>query len=133
MGKPFGLFSDYAVLGDDIVIADGKVAGQYLYLMEALGVKIGLHKSLCSRKGVLEFAKRFIVSGNDASPVPFKEIVAALLNFESSTELVRKYQLGARSIASLLGYGYRVRARLSAMFNTLPRKLRTLGIWRCSP
>jgi hypothetical protein len=53
------LFRDYAVLGDDIVIADKAVAMSYLQIMRDLGVEINLSKSLISeQKGVLEFAKR---------------------------------------------------------------------------
>jgi len=102
-GFSFGSFTDYAVLGDDIVIANGKVAAEYLRLMKEIGVSIGVHKSLVSRKGVLEFAKRFIVQGVDCSPVPFKEMVAALSAFEQSTEFIRKYALGSASIASFVG------------------------------
>lgn len=133
VGFQFGSFTDYAVLGDDIVIADGRVANSYLQLMESLGVQIGLHKSLVSRHGVLEFAKRFFVRGVDASPVPFKEMAAALCDFEYSTEFVRKYSLGKSSIAGFLGYGYRVRGRFAGLFSVLPRKLATLGMWRVSP
>lgn len=71
--------------------------------MTSLGVEIGLAKSLISRKGVLEFAKRFLVRGVDCSPVPFKEMVAALHAFEQSTEFIRKYELGASSIAGFVG------------------------------
>jgi hypothetical protein len=133
VGWKWGSFTDYAVLGDDIVIANGKVAAAYLQLMETIGVEIGLAKSLISRKGVLEFAKRFLVRGVDCSPVPFKEMVAALHAFESSTEFIRKYELGAASIAGFVGWGYKVRGRLSAMFDKLPRRLATIGKWRCSP
>jgi hypothetical protein len=66
------------VLGDDIVIANGRVAQQYLLLLEAIGVKVGLAKSLVSRKGALEFAKKFFVNGVDCSPVAFKEVAAAI-------------------------------------------------------
>jgi len=114
VGFKVGSFTEYAVLGDDIIICDGRVANAYLQLMETLGVEIGLAKSLISRKGVLEFAKRFYVQGVDCSPVPFKEMVAALNDFESSAEFITKYKLGARSIAAFIGYGYRVRGRLSA-------------------
>lgn len=95
--------------------------------MDVIGVSIGVHKSLVSRKGVLEFAKRFIVQGVDCSPVPFKEMVAALSAFEQSTEFIRKYALGSASIAAFVGWGYKVRGRLSADFNMLPRRLATIG------
>jgi hypothetical protein len=62
-------FSSYAVLGDDIVIADDRVAKQYLLLMNLLGVQINLSKSLTSDK-FCEFAKRWIgPSGLDLSPI----------------------------------------------------------------
>jgi len=52
------LFLDYALLGDDICIADKDVASQYLLIMSGLGVEINLSKSLQSSTGVVEFAKR---------------------------------------------------------------------------
>lgn len=52
------------------------MAGAYLDLMNELGVEIGLAKSLVSRKGVAEFAKRFFMP-NDASPVSLREVAVA--------------------------------------------------------
>lgn len=95
--------------------------------MTMLGVGIGVHKSLISRKGVLEFAKRYYVNNQDCSPVPFKEVVAALVSFEQSTEFIRKYNLGAKSIAGLLGLGYKVRGHLGATFEKINKKLATVG------
>jgi hypothetical protein len=132
-GYTWGSFWDYAVLGDDIIIANGDVAGSYLTLMESLGVGIGIHKSLVSRRGVLEFAKRYYAFGQDCSPVPFKEVVAAIHDFECSTQFVEKYKLDASSSAGLLGLGYRVRGHLSATFDKINKKLATLGIWYASP
>lgn len=68
------------MLGDDIVIADGRVARSYSQLMLELGVEIGFAKSLVSRNGTLEFAKRYYHSLVDASTVPLKELVAALIS-----------------------------------------------------
>jgi hypothetical protein len=53
------LFWDYAILGDDVVIADSKVAQEYMHLLDRMGVTISLSKSIVSTKGTLEFAKRF--------------------------------------------------------------------------
>lgn len=52
------LFKDYAVLGDDVVICNKKVARRYLQIMDRLGLKVNLAKSLVS-KYALEFAKKF--------------------------------------------------------------------------
>lgn len=53
-------FPYYAVLGDDLVIADKAVADHYLSIMRQLGVPINMNKSLVSVTGFLEFAKRWM-------------------------------------------------------------------------
>jgi len=64
-----GLFRDYAVLGDDVVIANKTVAYIYLSIMRDLGLEVNLSKSLISEgKGVLEFAKRWFINNLDVSP-----------------------------------------------------------------
>lgn len=67
-------FKDYAVLGDDIVIANKAVSNSYLFIMETLGVDINMSKSLVSTTGSLEFAKRLIVESKDVSPIGPKSI-----------------------------------------------------------
>jgi len=54
-----GWFPFYAVIGDDIVIADRGVADHYLSIMRTFGVGISSHKSIVSEAGLLEFAKRW--------------------------------------------------------------------------
>lgn len=54
-----GKFNEYAVLGDDVVIANPQVAEKYEWLLGQLGVAISKDKSLVSKNGSLEFAKRF--------------------------------------------------------------------------
>jgi len=51
-------YNRYALLGDDLVIADKSVADSYLVIAADLGVEINLSKSLISKAGVSEFAKR---------------------------------------------------------------------------
>ena len=64
-------FLEYAVLGDDVLIADERVATLYRQKVEALGVTISEAKSLVSSTGCAEFAKRFLVNGLrlDLSPI----------------------------------------------------------------
>jgi len=50
-------FSEYAVLGDDVVIANDDVSREYHALLLFLGLDISLSKSLIS-KDILEFAKK---------------------------------------------------------------------------
>jgi hypothetical protein len=80
-GKPF---KDYCILGDDIVIANSSVAKFYLDTVQKLGMKVNLSKSHLPdslhgpSRSVGEFAKRFVIDGQDVSPVPAKLILASL-------------------------------------------------------
>ncbi|GJY72988.1 RNA-dependent RNA polymerase, mitoviral [Tanacetum coccineum] len=55
------VFTNYAVLGDDVVIADENVATRYKESLDLLQVVISKEKSLISRSGSAEFAKNFRV------------------------------------------------------------------------
>lgn len=127
-GYRMGSFNLYAVLGDDIVIANKKVARQYLILLDQLGVSVGLAKSLISPRGVLEFAKRYMSSRADLSPVPFKEVGASLQAFNGMSALVNKYSLKLTTVARLYGYGYRTVGKLAFSLAKLPNRLRTLVV-----
>jgi len=129
----FRWFENYAVLGDDIVIADGRVAREYVLLMSELGVGIGLAKSLISRKGGLEFAKRYFVAGLDASPVPFKELFAARGSISSLVQFGVRYELRIAQLLDILGYGYRVKALLSKPLTQLPRRVKNLVLMVMAP
>jgi len=70
-----GWYSDYVVLGDDIVIFDKEVAESYLILCKDLGVSINENKSVISKLPVVEFAKRTSFKGFDVSALSFKEFI----------------------------------------------------------
>lgn len=120
-------FEDYALLGDDIVIADVKVAKEYLALLRVIGVEVGLAKSLISRNGSFEFAKRTFVSGQDASAISLQSIGAAivdtgvleqvLVRANPRLSLVEALRLGAK----VCGYGYKTLARLPAVLGSKSR------------
>lgn len=57
---PYCRFTKYAILGDDVVIADKRVAGVYESCLQRLGVMISYQKYLISCTGAIEFAKRFM-------------------------------------------------------------------------
>lgn len=104
------LFTEYAVLGDDIVIWNHSVAKRYIRTMKALGVELGIAKSIVSPKGIgLEFAKRTILKNGDVSPVPFKESAAAHVSMASFMQFCKKYNLTPLKGIRFLGYGYKVR------------------------
>lgn len=75
--RPGKLFLDYAILGDDLVIADESIAKEYLRIMEECGVEISREKSLISSSGACEFAKRFRTDLGrvDLSPVSAKVLM----------------------------------------------------------
>jgi len=94
--------------------------------MDQLGVKIGLEKSLVSRKGALEFAKRFFISGGDASPVPFKEIFAARGSISSLLQFGEKYNLRIAGLMTIMGWGYRAKSSITQSFFKLSVRVRNL-------
>lgn len=71
---PGRIFSNYAILGDDLVIGDAYVAKEYSNLLTSAGGVISKEKSLISSSGCFEFAKRFIIKNHqedrkDVSPL----------------------------------------------------------------
>lgn len=125
-------FFDYAVLGDDIVIADKAVAQEYLNLMETIGVDIGLAKSLVSSTGSLEFAKRTWVKGRSATPFSLAEMSVAVSNIGALEELWRKTlpfgsPIRMAAVARFCGFGYKNLARLPVGFSLNNRLSRLLG------
>jgi hypothetical protein len=100
-----GEFMDYCVLGDDIVIANHAVGYAYVDVIRSFGVEINLSKSLRTMQDsrmCLEFAKRFIVNGVDASPISMKQLV-------SSNSLAARVQ-------NLLYFGFKGLVQTFSMF-----------------
>jgi len=120
-------FEDYAILGDDLVIANQRVASVYLDVMRQLGVGVGLHKSLISATGTaLEFAKRFIVLGANLSPISLRELVAAIGNLANLSQYARIHGLTRSTIAAIAGNGYRAIGSMNR--NLLKQSARMRGI-----
>lgn len=123
-----GWYPDYAVLGDDGVIKGGNHTKAYRKLLDTIGVKAGLAKSILSKnKFVIEFAKKFFVDHTTANMLPFKESVATQISTSLVVEFVRKYNLTLNSILSFLGYGYKSKMRVyQTPFFKLGTRLRVL-------
>lgn len=127
--KVFGtieFFLDYALLGDDIVIAHKKVAESYLALLQEIGVEYGLAKSLISTTGGFEFAKRTFVAGKDASPISLLAIGVAKADLSVLEQVMVHASIDSLGNAlkvgsKILGYGYRALARLPAVLMTRSR------------
>jgi len=123
--KPGDWFPYYAVLGDDIVLADAAVAAEYRRIMATLGVEVGLAKSLISPDGLtLEFAKRTFHRGVDVSPVPFSEYWVGRQMLAASLELCRKYTLSLPRYLDLFGFGYRAKGSSQGNLMHLGQRLR---------
>jgi len=121
------LYTNYAVLGDDVVIGDSRVVTQYLLILQSLGVECGLHKSLLSHKGTaLEFAKRTIVNGIDCSPISFKEYWAASRSLGAFVELFRKTGITFAVALQAFGTGWKVRSWLNKPIGKLSARIRLL-------
>lgn len=133
--KAIGWFENYGVLGDDVVIADGRVAEEYRRLLQVIGVKAGLAKSIIAKgRFVVEFAKKFFVDNTTANMLPFKECIATLCSTSLVVEFVRKYELNLNAILSVLGFGYKTKSKaVSSLYFKLPTRLRVLLIWLSHP
>lgn len=119
-------FEAYALLGDDIVIADKKVSQVYLDLLQEIGVGYGLAKSLISSSGGFEFAKRTFVRGQEVKNIPLLALGSAkadpgLLEDILVRSGVRGYENALRIAARILGYGFKSRSRLPAVLETKSR------------
>lgn len=120
-------YKDYAILGDDLVIGDRKVAEEYLRVLSILGVQCGLHKSVLSNGNVvIEFAKRTFYKGVDVSPLPLTEYVSAISSLGAMREYVQKYKLSLVTLLKTFGFGYRVLGGLNKPFGKLNSKVKSL-------
>jgi len=121
--KPGTLYTNYALLGDDLVIVDGPVAHSYLRLMSSIGVAINLNKSILSPKGLgLEFAKRTFIEGVDVSPLSLRDLSLSLKPGAVSQWVAfgKAHNLSFLQQAHILGYGYRAISKAySALNNAL--------------
>jgi hypothetical protein len=72
-----GWFTGYLVLGDDITIALESVAKAYLEVCAEFGIKVGLAKSLVSKKGLMNFASQTLLGQVNLSPISLGEELVA--------------------------------------------------------
>lgn len=126
-----GFFKEYALLGDDIVLANARVALSYQALLLEIGVEYGLAKSLISSTGGFEFAKRTFSKGNDVSAISLKAVGVAKADHTVLESILGRFGnqsslwVTLTKAAKVLGYGYRSVARLPAV---LSKKSRLQGL-----
>jgi hypothetical protein len=106
------------------MITNPLVAEEYRKIMAALGVEIGLAKSLISNKGVGEFAKRYFIPA-DASPISLKEVVVAQNSSANLLELsLKRKSIRLADVLAFLGYGYRAIGSINRRYSKMPTRLR---------
>jgi len=142
-GKGLKWFTLYALLGDDVVIGDSGVAKAYLLLLQAIGVEVGLAKSLISDAATFEFAKRtFRVTPNgglvDIGGISLDAIGAAITDPSVLEALLlqtnaRTARDGLRICARILGYGFRTRSSLGSAFSSMNSRLMGLSLLLTRP
>jgi hypothetical protein len=125
--KPGVWFKDYAILGDDLVIGNRRVAVCYLRVLKDIGMEVGLHKSLISGGNIgLEFAKRTFHRGVDISPIPLTEFAAALSAISEMRSFAVKYHLTFPALVKTLGYGYTVLGSLTKRFSSFSSRIKVV-------
>nr|QUE49179.1 MAG: RNA-dependent RNA polymerase [Sclerotinia sclerotiorum mitovirus 37] len=82
-------FGDYAILGDDVVIANDLVARSYhSIVVDILGVKINMSKTLVSEHS-FEFAKRLVSRNIELTPLGASNALVALQSLSGVPSLLR--------------------------------------------
>jgi len=94
---------------------------------------VNLSKSLLSRNGSIEFAKRFFTPQGDCSPVSLGELLVSKVNFSVMSNWPRKRSIRLADLLSLMGYRHRTLAGLNLPFSSLSRRLRHMLIVLRSP
>jgi hypothetical protein len=101
------------------------VADYYYKLMtQTLGVKINLNKSLISKHGVFEFAKRLVhPEFGIISAVPLKEFSLVSQNISVLATLFRRFRTEPRisTVFRVFGFGYKVLGNLTKTINLKSR------------
>jgi hypothetical protein len=124
-----GWFELYALLGDDIVIADVKVANKYKTLCKWLGMGIGISKSMVNDNLSCEFAKKVFVSGKDCAAFPWKLWSVSQRSLSAAVAALQRVSrmglsLTAAQVALAFGAGMRTVARVGAKWENIPSRLR---------
>jgi hypothetical protein len=95
-------WSQYVLLGDDIVLTNGVVAEQYRTVMQQLGVEISETKTHVGET-TYEFAKRWIHNRNEVSPAPLGSFLEAVrFRKEAKTNAPKGFSL--REIVAYVSY-----------------------------
>jgi hypothetical protein len=133
-----GWFKLYALLGDDIVIADVNVANRYKRLCKWLGMGIGISKSMVNDNLSCEFAKKVFVQGKDCAAFPWKLWSVSQTSLSGGIAALQRVSsmglsLTAAQVALAFGAGMRTVARVGAKWDNIPSRLRAFLVIASHP
>nr|UJQ92560.1 MAG: putative RNA-dependent RNA polymerase [Mitoviridae sp.] len=133
-----GWFELYALLGDDIVIADVRVANKYKTLCKWLGMGIGISKSMVNDNLSCEFAKKVFVQGKDCAAFPWKLWSVSQRSLSGAVAALQRVSrmglnLTASQVALAFGAGMRTVARVGAKWENIPSRLRAFLVIASHP
>lgn len=90
------------MLGDDVVIANTRVANRYLKIMKEIGVDISIPKSFLSKETdkhhIVEFAKQILVNGVNMSPIPVKLLDETIRDIFMFPTFIKKLRALSRDL-----------------------------------
>jgi hypothetical protein len=122
-------FKDYAVLGDDLVIANDDVAFHYLIICKDLGVEINLSKSIIS-DSIAEFAKKWKGAGINITPIgPGLVLNAARHKIYLAPLLSELYRLELLDVKTLLVLVRELPSKLKDTISLILWSVLGLGSW----
>jgi hypothetical protein len=133
-----GWFELYALLGDDIVIADDAVANKYKRICKWLGMGIGISKSMVNDNSSCEFAKKVFVQGKDCAAFPWKLWSVSQSSLSAAVAALQRVShmglsLTAAQVALAFGAGMRTVARVGAKWENIPSRLRAFLVIASHP
>jgi hypothetical protein len=125
-------YTDYALLGDDIVLTGDAVANNYQSIISTLGVSINRSKSILAFAGATpaaEFCKRVFIAGKEYTTFPIKLIAKTIMNGRLAPQL--QNELAVRGLGSKTPYVLKwvcslvdeESARFLSILNVLPSSL----------
>jgi hypothetical protein len=133
-----GWFPLYALLGDDLVIADDRVASRYKRVCKHLGMGIGIAKSMVNDNLSCEFAKKVFVSGKDCAAFPWKLWSVSQTSLSAAVAALQRVSgmglsLTAAQAALAFGAGMKATARVGAKWKNIPSRLRSFLVVASHP
>lgn len=128
-----GWFRDYALLGDDIMIANHKVATKYRWLCQQAGIGISIAKSMASNQRSFEFAKRVYFRGEEVSGFPWKLWRVAQRELSATLALAQRVtsvspSLKASGLIKALGGGMKAASRVYNSWRRVSSSVKALFI-----